>query len=281
MGIDPTASESGALRDLVRRALEEDRAFDDITTSATVPSDEKGIALLVAREPCVVAGVDVFEATFHEIDPSLVVDPRVRDGETVAAGGEVARVSGGLGAILSGERTALNFIQRLSGIATLTRAFVDAGGGTEIRDTRKTTPGLRDLEKAAVRAGGGSNHRRDLGSAVLIKDNHITAVGGLVSAVEKAKATGAHVEVECETLEQVTEALDAGADELLLDNMSVTDLAKAVAMAKEKGRATEASGGVTLETVEEIAKTGVDSISVGALTHSARAIDLSLEVEAG
>jgi len=275
VGIDPAA-----LRDLVRRALEEDRAFDDVTTSATVPPAAKGTARLVAREACVVAGVDAFETTFHELDRSLVIEARVRDGETVRAGGEIARVSGSLGAILSAERTALNFIQRLSGIATLTRAFVDAAGATEIRDTRKTTPGLRDLEKAAVLAGGGTNHRRDLGSAVLIKDNHIAAAGGLAPAVEKAKAAGAHVEVECETLEQVAEALHAGADELLLDNMSVTTLAKAVAMAKENGCATEASGGVTLETVGDIAKTGVDSISVGALTHSARAIDLSLEVEA-
>ena len=281
MGIDPTASESDALRDLVRRALEEDRAFDDVTTNATVPPDARGRARLVAREVCVVAGIDVFEATFHEIDPTIVIEAHARDGEIVRSGGEIARVSGRLGAILSAERTALNFIQRLSGIATLARSFVDAAGGTEIRDTRKTTPGLRDVEKAAVRAGGGSNHRRDLGSAVLIKDNHIAAAGGLASAVSKAKATGAHVEVECETLDQVTEALDAGADELLLDNMSVATLAKAVSMAKDRGRATEASGGVTLETVEEIAKTGVDSISVGALTHSARAIDLSLEVEAG
>ena len=276
MGIDPTA-----LREIVRRALEEDRAFDDITTTATVPVDAKGTARLISREACIVAGLDVFEAVFHEIDPGVDVSLTVREGEMVGAGGEVARASGPLRAILSGERVALNFVQRLSGIATLTRAFVDAAGGSEIRDTRKTTPGLRDLEKAAVRAGRGTNHRRDLGSAVLIKDNHIVAAGGLVAAVEAAKATGARVEVECETLDQVTDALDAGADELLLDNMDVTTLAKAVAMAKEKGRATEASGGVTLETVGGIAKTGVDSISVGALTHSARAIDLSLEVEAG
>src|SRR5205823_4824258 len=200
-------------------------------------------------------------------------EPFAKDGEMVRAGAEIARVSGSLRGILSGERVALNFIQRLSGIATVVRAFVDAAGGTEIRDTRKTTPGLRDLEKAAVRAGGGSNHRRDLGSAVLIKDNHIAAAGSLAAAVEKAKATGSHVEVECETLDQVGDALDAGADELLLDNMDVSTLATAVSMAKEKGCATEASGGVTLETVGAIAKTGVDSISVGALTHSARAID--------
>ena len=281
MGIDPTASDPGALRDLVRRALEEDHAFDDITTNATVPADAKGTATLIAREACVVAGVDVFEATFHEMDPGLVIEAHVRDGETVSAGGAIATVSGRLSAILSAERTALNFVQRLSGVATVTRSFVDAAGGTEIRDTRKTTPGFRDLEKAAVRAGGGSNHRRDLGSAVLIKDNHIAAAGDLGAAVEKAKATGAHVEVECETLDQVRAALDTGADELLLDNMNVETLAQAVSMAKEKGRTTEASGGVTLETVGKIAKTGVDSISVGALTHSARAVDLSLEVEAG
>jgi nicotinate-nucleotide pyrophosphorylase (carboxylating) len=276
VGIDPAA-----LRDLVRRALEEDDAWNDITTQATVPVDATGTARLVAREACVVAGIEVFEAAFHEVDAALVVEPFAKDGEAMRAGGEVARVSGSLRSILSGERVALNFIQRLSGIATMTRAFVDAAGGTEIRDTRKTTPGLRDLEKAAVRAGGGSNHRRDLGSAVLIKDNHIAAAGSLAAAVEKAKATGSHVEVECETLEQVAEALHAGADELLLDNMDVTTLTAAVSMAKEKGRATEASGGVTLDTVDAIAKTGVDSISVGALTHSARAIDLSLDVEAG
>jgi len=275
VGIDPAA-----LRDLVRRALEEDDAWNDITTLATVPADAKGTATLFAREACVVAGMEVFEAAFHEIDPIIVVEPFAKDGETVRAGDEVARVSGSLRGILSGERVALNFIQRLSGIATAARAFVDAAGGTEIRDTRKTTPGLRDLEKAAVRAGGARNHRRDLGSALLIKDNHIAAAGGLAAAVETAKATGAHVEVECETIDQVADALDAGADELLLDNMDVTTLATAVSMAKEKGRATEASGGVTLETVGAIAKTGVDSISVGAVTHSARAIDLSLEVEA-
>jgi len=276
VGIDPAA-----LQQLVRRALEEDDAWNDITTLATVPADAKGTARLVARESCVVAGVEAFEAAFHEIDPALVVELFAKDGEAVIAGADVARVSGSLRGILSGERVALNFIQRLSGVATLARAFADGAGGTEIRDTRKTTPGLRDLEKAAVRAGGGSNHRRDLGSAVLIKDNHIAAAGSLAAAVVKAKATGAHVEVECESLDQVAEALDAGADELLLDNMDVDTLAAAVSVAKQRGRATEASGGVTLETVGAIAKTGVDSISVGALTHSARAIDLSLEVEAG
>ncbi|HJT37748.1 MAG TPA: carboxylating nicotinate-nucleotide diphosphorylase [Actinomycetota bacterium] len=281
MGIDPAASDAGAFREIVRRALEEDDAWNDVTTVATVPADARGRSALVAKQDCVLAGLDAFEAAFTEIDPTLVVERLAVDGETVRAGASIARISGSLRSILVAERTALNFIQRLSGIATLTRAFVDAAGGTEIRDTRKTTPGLRDLEKAAVRAGGGTNHRRDLGSAILIKDNHIAAAGGLAAAVSAARKTGKHVEVECETLEQVRDALDAGADELLLDNMAVTTLAKAVALAKEKGCATEASGGVTLESVGDIAKTGVDSISVGALTHSARAIDLSLEVEAG
>jgi nicotinate-nucleotide pyrophosphorylase (carboxylating) len=280
VGIDPAASASGAFRDTVRRALEEDDAWNDVTTAATVPAGAQGRAVLIAKQDCILAGLDPFEAAFTEVDPTLTFERLAADGDTVRTGASVARISGSLRSILAAERTALNFIQRLSGIATLARAFVDAAGGTEIRDTRKTTPGLRDLEKAAVRAGGGASHRRDLGAAILVKDNHIAAAGGLARAVGRAKATGARVEVECETLEEVRVALDAGADEVLLDNMPVTTLAKAVAMAKEKGCATEASGGVTLDTVGEIAKTGVDSISVGALTHSARAIDLSLEVKA-
>ena len=298
MGIDPAA-----LKDLIRRALDEDRAFDDITTNAIVSADAKGSARLVAREGCVVAGLDVFEACFLELDPGAVVKRLVPDGDEARQGATVARVSGSLRALLSGERTALNFVQRLSGIATLTRHFVDAVVAArpneypplvKIKDTRKTTPLLRDLEKAAVVAGGGVNHRRDLAGAYLIKDNHIAVAGGIPNAlmdVEGAmrardvKSTGYQrihwAEVECETIDQVKEALETGADELLLDNMDIETMTKAVAMAKEHGnRATEASGGVTLETVGEIAKTGVNSISVGALTHSAPAIDLSLEVEA-
>jgi nicotinate-nucleotide pyrophosphorylase (carboxylating) len=269
-----------ALREIVRRALEEDDARNDITTAATVPPDAKGRAVLIARDACVVAGNAAFDAVFKELDPDLVVTHRVQDGEHAAAGDTIATVEGRLGSILTAERTALNFVQRLSGIATLSRAFVEAAGETEIRDTRKTTPGLRELEKAAVRAGGGTNHRPSLGDAILIKDNHIVAAGGVGAAVAAARATGDPVEVECETLEQVRDALDAGADELLLDNMDVDTMRRAVDLAKAAGARTEASGGITLDNVAAIAKTGVDSISVGALTHSARAVDLSLEVEA-
>jgi nicotinate-nucleotide pyrophosphorylase (carboxylating) len=270
----------GALRDVVRRALEEDDAWNDVTTRATVPADSKGRAKLVTRETCVIAGMDAFAATFTELDPSVAVVILTPDGEHAGAEATIATVEGNLRSILTAERTALNFAQRLSGIATLTRAFVDASGGAEIRDTRKTTPGLRALEKAAVRAGGGTSHRGSLGEAILIKDNHIIAAGGVGAAVASARADGVHVEVECDTLDQVQEALEAGADEILLDNMDLEGLRKAVALVKAHGRRSEASGGVTLETVGAIAKTGVDSISVGALTHSARAIDLSLEVEA-
>ena len=181
--------------------------------------------------------------------------------------------------ILTAERTALNFMQRLSGIATLTRRFVDVAGSVEIRDTRKTTPGLRRLEKTAVRAGGGTNHRSSLADAVLIKDNHIAAAGGVAAAVTAARDLGVPVEVECETLDDVRAAIAAGADEMLLDNMDVDTMKRAVEIASAAGKRTEASGGITLETVKEIAATGVDSISVGALTHSAPAVDLSLEIE--
>lgn len=264
---------------MVRRALEEDDAWDDVTTRAAVPRDATGRARLVSRERCVVAGMDAFAATFTEFDPTVAVVILTPDGEQAGAGATIATVEGRLPSILTAERTALNFVQRLSGIATLTRAFVDAAGGAEIRDTRKTTPGLRALEKAAVRAGGGTSHRGSLREAILIKDNHIVAAGGLTPALEAGKKTGAHVEVECDTLEQVQEALEAGADEILLDNMELETLRKAAALVREHGRRSEASGGVTLESVAAIAETGVDSISIGALTHSARAIDLSLEIE--
>ncbi|MGZ4209314.1 MAG: carboxylating nicotinate-nucleotide diphosphorylase [Actinomycetota bacterium] len=270
---------SEALRDIVRRALTEDDAWNDITTKATVPEGEKGRGRLIARVACVVAGTEAFAATFREMDESVTIDIRVPDGSRAEPGGTIASVEGSVRAILAAERTALNLIQRLSGVATLTRAFVEAAGGTEIRDTRKTTPGLRLLEKEAVRAGGGVNHRFSLGDAVLIKDNHIVSAGDIARAVRAAKDVRVHVEVECETIDQVRSALGAGADELLLDNMDVETMRRAVELAKAAGARTEASGGVSLATVGTIAKTGVDSISVGALTHSAPAIDLSLEVE--
>jgi nicotinate-nucleotide pyrophosphorylase (carboxylating) len=231
----------GALRDVVRRALEEDDAWNDVTTLATVPRDATGRARLVARERCVVAGMDAFAATFTEFDPAVAVVILTPDGEPAGAGATIATVEGNLRSILATERTALNLAQRLSGIATLARSFVEASGGAEIRDTRKTTPGLRALEKAAVRAGGGTSHRGSLGEAILIKDNHIMAAGDLASAVERAKKADAHVEVECDTLEQVQEALEAGADEILLDNMELETLRKAVALVREQGRRSEAS----------------------------------------
>ena len=270
----------GALRDIVRRALEEDDAWNDVTTLATVPRDTEGRARLVTREPCVVAGMDAFAATFTEFDPGVAVVILTPDGEKAGAGALIATVEGRLRSILTAERPALNFAQRLSGIATLTRSFVETASGVEIRDTRKTTPGLRALEKAAVRAGGGTSHRGSLSEAILIKDNHIAAAGSLGDAVARAKTVGVHVEVECDTLEQVQEALEAGADEVLLDNMDLEILRKAAALVRENGRRSEASGRVSLDTVAATAETMVDSISVGALTHSARAIDLSLEVEA-
>ena len=267
------------LRDLVRRALEEDRASEDVTTLATVPEAAKGRARLISRDDCVVAGTDVLAATFLEVDPSLAVTIDVRDGERATAGRALATIEGSMRSILTAERTALNFMQRLSGIATLTRRFVDVAGSVEIRDTRKTTPGLRRLEKTAVRAGGGTNHRSSLADAVLIKDNHIAAAGGVAAAVTAARDLGVPVEVECETLDDVRAAIAAGADEMLLDNMDVDTMKRAVEIASAAGKRTEASGGITLETVKEIAATGVDSISVGALTHSAPAVDLSLEIE--
>lgn len=262
----------------MRAALEEDRASDDITTLSIVPAELRGIARLVAREDCVIAGMSLFDACFVAVDGSCVTRG-FDDGARITAGQVVATVTGPMRALLQAERTALNFVQRLSGVATITARFVARAGTVELRDTRKTTPGLRALEKAAVRAGGGTNHRPDLASAILIKDNHIAAAGGIGPAIERARAAMAWIECECDTLEQVREAVDAGADEILLDNMSVQTLRAAVELVAGRAR-TEASGGVTLDTVAETATTGVDAISVGALTHSARAIDLSLEVEA-
>lgn len=273
-----------SLRELVRRVLDEDAAHADITTLATVPETVRGRGHLLAHESCVVAGLEAFAAAFIELasQQHLTVEVAIEhpDGAGVRAGTIVATVGGPLRPILSAERTALNFVQRLSGVATLARAFAEAAPGVEIRDTRKTTPGLRALEKAAVAAGGAVNHRPDLSAAVLIKDNHIAAAGGIIPAVSAARGAlpGRWIEVECETLAQVAEAVEAGADELLLDNMDLGTLAEAVAVVAGRAR-TEASGGVTLDAVGAIAKAGVDAISVGALTHSAPAVDLSLDVE--
>jgi nicotinate-nucleotide pyrophosphorylase (carboxylating) len=241
--------------------------------------------VIVAREPLVIAGLAVAEMVFHQVSAALRFERLGVDGTWVGAGEIVMRVAGPVGAMLTGERVALNFLQRLSGIATLTRQYVDAvaGTGAEILDTRKTTPGLRWLEKYAVRCGGGRNHRMGLFDAVLIKDNHLAALRGespnaIAVAVARARRRfpGFSVEVEADTRIQVGEALEAGADVVLLDNMSIEEMRLAVELARGRAK-TEASGGVNLLTVRGIAETGVDSISVGALTHSARAMDIALD----
>jgi nicotinate-nucleotide pyrophosphorylase (carboxylating) len=265
---------------LAYAALAEDVGEGDVTTDATIDADTSGEAELVLKEPGVVCGLDVAAAVFHALDAELRFERLVEDGTLVGSATAVARVSGPLRAILTGERTALNFLGRLSGIATLTRRYVDAvaGTGVAILDTRKTTPGLRVLEKHAVAVGGGRNHRLGLDDGVLVKDNHLRAAGSIGDAVERLRAaTHLPVQVECDTLEQVSEALAAGADAILLDNMRVDELREAVTFARGRARL-EASGGVTLENVRAVAETGVDEISVGALTHSARSLDVSLEL---
>jgi len=269
----------------VAAALAEDLgAAGDITTDAIIPADARGEARIVARKAGVVAGLDLAEAAFRALDPEVLFTRVVEDGGKVAAGGTIAQISAKTRALLTGERTALNFLGRLSGIATLTAAYVAAveGTGARIAETRKTTPGLRAFEKYAVRAGGGVNHRFGLYDAILVKDNHIAAAGGLANALHALRARAGHVvklEVEVDTLDQLEEALRFPIDAVLLDNMDVATLKKAVALVKGRVVA-EASGGVTLETVKEIAETGVDVISVGALTHSARSLDSSLEWKA-
>lgn len=262
--------------------LHEDLGFGDITTMSTIPESERGTGILYAKEAGIVAGLPIAQQVFETVDPDLVFTAKVEEGARVESGAQIAEVSGSVRSILSGERLALNLLQRLSGIATQTNEFVRAVEGTKARvvDTRKTTPGLRFLEKYAVRVGGGHNHRFALYDAVMIKDNHIKGAGGIAQAVAAARANIPHtmtVEVEAETLEQVQEALDAGADIIMLDNMSNAQMAEAVRLIG--GRAVvEASGGVNLETIGSIAKTGVDIISVGALTHSVKAFDISLDL---
>lgn len=274
---------STELEILIRTALEEDIGSGDITTSCIVEPGAQGKGWIVAREPLVLAGIDVARQVFWAADKKLKVHLPLKDGSRASEGDLLLEVAGRLAAILMAERTALNFLQRLSGIATLTRAFVDKTGGTRARilDTRKTTPGYRFLEKAAVRVGGGYNHRFGLYDGVLIKDNHIAAAGSIQKAVQAALNSTAHtlrVEVEVETLDQLAEAIAAGAHTVMLDNMDLETMAEAVRRTKGKVPL-EASGGINLENVGKIAATGVDLISVGALTHSARAVDMSMEIE--
>lgn len=270
------------VEDIVRRALEEDIGTGDLTTEATVPAGATAEAIIHTKEEGVIAGLDAARIVFRTLDPAIAFTAEVSDGTFVPKGTVIARLAGSARAILMGERTALNLLQRMSGIATLTRRAVEAVKffPTRIVDTRKTAPGLRILDKYAVRMGGGQNHRFGLYDAVLIKDNHIKVAGGIgaaVAAARKAIPFTAKVEVETENLEQVQEALTAGADIIMLDNMDYDTMRKAVELIN--GRAlVEASGKVTVETVTDVAKTGVDFISMGALTHSVKALDISLDI---
>jgi nicotinate-nucleotide pyrophosphorylase (carboxylating) len=272
----------GDLERIVREALVEDVGNGDVTSDGVVGEDATAQAVLLVKRPGVVCGLDAAEAVFRALDPGVRFQALAADGDRIEdVPAEVARVEGSARALLTGERTALNLLGRLSGIATLTRRYVDAVNSTraEILDTRKTTPGLRGLEKHAVRCGGGRNHRFGLDDGILIKDNHLRLAGGVRAAVERIRATGTElpVEVEAETLDDVREALAAGADIVLLDNMAPEQLGEAVALNRGRARL-EASGGVSLETVRAVAETGVDFVSVGALTHSAPSLDVSMEV---
>ena len=272
------------VEDAVRAALLEDLGrAGDITTNATIPAMKQARAVIAARQPGIVAGLDLAKAAFRLLDPALGFDARIADGAAVTPGAILATIEGPARALLSAERVALNFLGRLSGIATLTSRYVAAVAHTKARIvcTRKTTPGLRTFEKYAVLCGGGFNHRFGLDDAILIKDNHIAVAGGIIPALRAVKAAIGHlvkIEIEVDTLDQLDEVLAEGADVVLLDNMTPARLREAVA--RVKGRLlTEASGGVTLETVAAIAESGVDMISVGALTHSAQVLDVGLDIQ--
>jgi nicotinate-nucleotide pyrophosphorylase (carboxylating) len=274
--------------ELVRRALAEDIGRGDVTTEATIPPDTRATGRILAREAGVIAGLPVAELAFRLLDQAVIFEPVARDGAHIAAGETLARLAGDARVLLTGERTALNFLGRLSGIATLTAGCVAAVAGTRARivDTRKTTPGLRTLEKYAVRMGGGHNHRAGLDDGILIKDNHLAAAGGVRPAIERVRASTQHllrIEVECETEEQVTDAVEAGAEVILLDNMPPERLRANVAWIRTHAPRTlvEASGGIGTDPARlaAVAATGVDLISLGALTHSAPNLDVSLEFD--
>lgn len=267
--------------DLVRRALEEDVRTGDITTDATVPAHQQARGSFLAKADCIVAGIEVALEAFRQLEPDIRVDLQKHDGDFCRSGEIIADVFGPARVLLVGERTALNFLQRLSGIATRARRYVDATGGRlTVLDTRKTTPTLRALEKYAVRAGGARNHRVGLYDAVLIKDNHIRLAGGVAAAVTRTRAhnPGLPIEIEAQTLVEVDEALAVGAERILVDNMATSDIREAVARAEGRSLI-EISGGVTLDRMAELSTTGADYVSIGALTHSAPAIDISFEIE--
>ncbi|HYC12868.1 MAG TPA: carboxylating nicotinate-nucleotide diphosphorylase [Stellaceae bacterium] len=270
---------------IVRAALAEDLGrAGDITSDAIIPAEARARGVLAARQPGVVAGLDVAATAFRLLDPAVEIEVLRHDGDKIEAGARIAAVSGKARALLSAERVALNFLCRLSGIATATRAIADAVRGSRARvcDTRKTTPGLRALEKYAVRVGGGVNHRFGLDDAVLIKDNHIALAGGIRAAVSKARARLGHmvkIEIEVDSLDQVPEAIDAKADVIMLDNMTLPEMREAASMANRAGVVTEASGRITAESAAAIAATGVDMISAGWITHSAPILDIGLDFE--
>ena len=266
---------------IVRQALEEDLGSGDVTTDATVEPHQRAHGVFISKAECVVAGLDVALEAFQHLEPDVRVTRHREDGERSGVGDRIAEVSGSARTLLIAERTALNFLQRLSGIATCTRQFVEAAGGRiTILDTRKTTPTLRVLEKYAVIAGGATNHRHGLFDAILIKDNHVRLAGGVKTAVARVRSRQPHmsIEVEAQNLAQVDEALDAGVDIVLADNMSVEEIRETVQRAAGRAKV-EISGGVTLSRIGELAATGADYVSAGALTHSAPAIDISFEIE--
>ena len=273
-----------SVRHLIEIALKEDIGSGDITTENLIAPDLDGSGVIVAKEPLVIAGLDVARQVFEHLDSKVILKSGCKDGDTVASKEIVAHVEGQLRALLMGERTALNFLQRLSGIATHVRSYIDKIGKTKVRlvDTRKTTPGWRILEKYAVRIGGAHNHRMGLYDGILIKDNHIAACGGVKKAVEQMQKHKSHllkIEVEVSELDQVKEALGAGADVIMLDNMNIAQIREAVKIVD--GRAmVEVSGGITQSSLKQLADTGVDIISVGALTHAARSVDLSMQIGA-
>lgn len=277
--------DSFLLNDVVKRALAEDLIYGDRTTEALILAPLSATGNIVAKEDLVVAGLDLVQLVFQTLDPSIIFEEKCTPGGSVRKGELIAQVTGDAGILLKGERVALNFLQHLSGIATLTRRFLDRIQGTPARivDTRKTTPGLRVFEKEAVRLGGGGNHRFHLGDLILIKDNHISLSGGVTEAIRAVQGTRSHslkIEVEVNTFSELEKTLDEGVDIIMLDNMPLNEIKKAVNIIKSRAPMTlvEVSGGVNLESVSEIARCGVHLISVGALTHSAPAVDISLDI---
>ena len=271
----------GMYRELVRRALAEDFGWGDVTTETIIDREQRARGVIMSKSSCVIAGIEIAAEAFRQLDPAVSITIHCPDGRRCERLSEVAEIRGHAAALLTSERTALNFLQRLCGIATLTRQFVDiADGRITVLDTRKTTPVLRALEKYAVRAGGGVNHRGGLDDGILIKDNHIRLLGSLGGAVTQMRKLNREMptEVEAQTLAQVDEALEAGAEIIMLDNLSTDEIIEAVRRCRGRAK-TEISGGVTLQRMRELAATGADYVSIGALTHSAPAVDLSFEIE--